>query len=90
MSDPTVIQWSQLKDIISSVGVIVAVVISVIGLIRTYRQKHDDQLSNIEKSLNDHILQDAKDITSLDVKVKNLENICTNKLDEILEHLKND
>lgn len=85
MSDAT--NW---HEIISSMSSVIAVFVSVVAIWRSSKQKQNDQLTNIEKSLNDHILQDAKDITSLNVKVENIESICTTKLDEILDHLKDD
>lgn len=85
MSDPA--SLDTFKDIISSIGVLVAIIISIIGLIRSSRQKQSDQLTAIEKSLNDHILEDEHHITELQADVRNLNNNVSNKLDTIIREL---
>lgn len=85
MSDPA--SLDTIKDIISSVGVLVAIIISIIGLIRSSRQKQSDQLGAIEKALNDHILEDEHSITELQSDVRNLNNNVSNKLDTIIREL---
>jgi predicted PurR-regulated permease PerM len=87
MSDPGTIQWETIKDIISSVGVMIAILISVIGLVRSSKQKQNDQLTNIEKTLNAHILEDEHSITELQTNVKNLTDNVNNKLDTIIREL---
>lgn len=87
MSDPGTIQWEAIRDIISSVGVMIAIIISVIGLIRSSKQKQNDQLTSIEKTLNAHILEDEHSITELQTNVKNLTDNVNNKLDTIIREL---
>lgn len=87
MSDPGSIQWDTIKEIISSAGVMVAIIMSVVGLIRSSKQKQNDQLSNIEKTLNAHILEDEHSITELQTNVKNLTDNVNNKLDTIIREL---
>lgn len=88
MIDPSsAIQWVQLKDIISSIGVLIAIVFSVIGLLRSSHQKQADKLDAIEKSLNDHILSDEHSITELQTNVKNLTDNVNSKLDTIIKEL---
>jgi uncharacterized protein YoxC len=93
MSDP-ITTWEIVRDAISSFGVMIAVIISVVSLIKSSRQKQNDQLDGIQKSLTEHILEDAKDITTLNTKVqgltdqvRDLTNNVNNKLDTIIREL---
>lgn len=87
MTDTSSISWIQIKDIISTIGVLVAIIFSIIGLVRSSHQKQADKLDNIEKSLNDHILADEHSITELQTNVKNLTDNVNNKLDTIIREL---
>lgn len=87
MTDPSPISWIQLKDVISTIGVLVAIIFSIIGLIRSSHQRQSDKLDNIEKNLNDHILADEHSITELQTNVKNLTDNVNNKLDTIIREL---
>lgn len=88
MTDPSsVISWIQLKDIISSLGVLVAMIFSIIGIVRSSHQKQTDKLDSIEKTLNEHILSDEHSITELQTNVKNLTDNVNDKLDTIIREL---
>jgi ribosome recycling factor len=94
MSDPSSMSWQTIQDIINTIGVLTAILISVVGLIRSSRQKRGDQLNGIRTSLNDHILEDEHSITELQTNVKNLtdnvDNLTDNvniKLDTIIREL---
>jgi hypothetical protein len=76
-----------IKDIVSSVGVLMAIIFSIIGLVRSSKQKQNDQLTSIQKSLNDHILEDEHSITELQTIVKHLNDGVNTKLDSILREL---
>lgn len=81
------IQWVQLKDIVSTIGVLVAIIFSIIGLVRSSHQKQADKLDAIDKSLNEHILADEHSITELQTNVKNLTDNVNTKLDTIIREL---
>ena len=76
-----------MRDIISSIGVLIAIIISIISLIKTSKQKQNDQLDNIQKSLTEHILEDEHSITELQTNVKNLTDNVNGKLDIIIREL---
>ena len=80
MTDP----WEIVRDAISTIGVLTAIIISIIGLAKSSRQKQNDQLDVIEKVLNDHILDDEHSITELQTNVKHLTDNVNNKLDRII------
>jgi uncharacterized protein YlxW (UPF0749 family) len=93
MSDP-ITTWEIVRDAISSFGVMIAVIISVVSLIKSSRQKQNDQLDKIQNSLTEHILDDEHSITELQTNVKNLTdnvrdltNNVNNKLDTIIREL---
>lgn len=87
MSDPGNIQWETIKEIISSAGVLVAIIMSIVGLVRSSKQKQNDKLDIIEKTLNAHILDDEHCITELQTNVKNLTDNVNSKLDTIIREL---
>jgi hypothetical protein len=86
MSEP-ISAWEIAKDIIESIGVIMAFIISIVSLIKSSRQKQTDQLDNIQKSLTEHILDDEHSITELQTNVKNLNDNVSTKLDTIIREL---
>jgi len=86
MTDPMA-AWQIMRDIISSIGVLIAIIISIISLIKTSKQKQNDQLDNIQKSLTEHILEDEHSITELQTNVKNLTDNVNGKLDIIIREL---
>lgn len=83
MSD-TSINW---HEAISSIGTIVAMIISLFAVWRSSRQKQNDQLKNIEDQLTQHILDDEHSITELQTNVKNLTDNVNGKLDIIIREL---
>jgi hypothetical protein len=87
MTDPSFIQWAQIKDVINSIGVLIAILFSILSLVRSSHQKQADKLDAIEKSLNEHILSDEHSITELQTNVKNLTDNVNNKLDTIIREL---
>ena len=97
MADTSVISWSVIKDILSSFGVLVAIIVSIVGLIRSSRQKHTDQIdsvkedvADIKEKLTEHILDDEHAITELQTKVEYLTNNVNSKLDTIIRELDKD
>lgn len=84
MTDIASIPWGQ---IISSIGVITAMLMSIIGLARSSKQKQNDKLEDIEEKLNEHILEDEHSITELQTNVKNLTDNVNSKLDIIIREL---
>ena len=86
MNEP-ISAWEIAKDIIESVGVIMAFIISIVSLVKSSKQKQNDQLDNIQKSLTEHILDDEHSITQLQTKVENLTDNVNNKLDTIIREL---
>jgi uncharacterized coiled-coil protein SlyX len=78
---------SATKDIIGTIGVLIAIGVSIVSLIRTGKQKQADQLNSIQKALNDHILEDEHSITELQTQVKHLTDGVNSKLDTIIREI---
>ena len=74
-------------EIISSIGTIIAMVVSIFAIWRSSKQKQNDQLKNIEDQLTQHILDDEHSITELQTNVKNLTDNVNSKLDTIIREL---
>jgi uncharacterized membrane protein len=87
MNDMTALQWSDVKEIINTIGVLMAIIISIVGLVKSSKQKQSDQLDSIQKALTQHILDDERSITKLETNVENLTNNVSSKLDTIIREL---
>jgi sensor domain CHASE-containing protein len=97
IDDTSVISWSTIKDILSSVGVLIAIIVSIVGLVKSSRQKEIDQINslkedinNIKEKLTEHILDDEHAITELQTKVEYLTDNINTKLDVIVHELDKD
>ncbi len=95
MSDFNANTW---RDIIQTAASIFAMIISILAIIRSskakeneeirdFNKKQSDDLEKIKDTLNDHMIQDSEDISTLKANVANLQNICNEKLDKILDEI---
>lgn len=97
MIDSSGISWSTIKDVLSSFGVIVAIIVSITSLLKSSKQKQFDQIDEIKDDINtikenltEHILDDEHTITELQTKVEYLTNSVNSKLDTIIRELDKD
>ena len=74
-------------EIISSAGTIIAMIMAIVAVWRSSKQKQNDSLKNIEDQLTQHILDDEHSITELQTNVKNLTDNVNSKLDTIIREL---
>jgi hypothetical protein len=90
--------FSDWRDLIQTIAAIFAIGMSIFAVIRSSKDKQNDELREINKqqtesinkikdALNDHMLQDSQDISTLKANVANLQNICNEKLDKILDEI---
>jgi hypothetical protein len=77
--------WRQILEVVST---LFAMAMSIYAVVRSSKQKASDEMERIKTMLSDHILEDSHSITTLNVKVENLEGMVKDKLDQILEQLK--
>jgi uncharacterized protein YwgA len=87
-----------LKETVQAIGSIFAMGISIYAIIRSSKQKQNEAiakaqehqteaLDDISIQLTEHILEDAKEISTLKTEVKNLHENLSSKLDEIIRRV---
>jgi hypothetical protein len=59
-----------LKDVIASIGTIFSMIIAVIALLRSSRQKSNDAIKEISDALNDHILEEEARISKMEANIE--------------------
>lgn len=86
--------WSNAKDIISAIGVLFAIIMSLITLLQSRASKHTailkeltDRIDQLEDEQTAHALKDEHALTKLNTEVDNLKDITNNKLSEIIRKL---
>ncbi len=87
-----------IKETIQAIASVFAMVVSVFAIIRSSKQKQNeaiekvydqqsDALEKISTQLTEHVLEDAKEISTLKTEVKNLHENLSSKLDEIIRRV---
>jgi hypothetical protein len=90
-----------IKDLITSIGSIFAMVMSVLAIVRSSKIKqnetweksnkeHTDAIKEINKTLTDHILSEGVEVAVMKTNIDNLKNVVDSKLDQILTTLEED
>ena len=73
----------ELSQIISTAGVVFAMGMSVLSIMRSGKKEQNDKLDKLDEKLSEHILSDREDITQLQTQFVELDK----KIERILGRL---